>query len=85
MAAFSLWLALGEALRMLGETRGNDGWKEDLYTRVQDILSAEAERSFTGDPSLISPDVISDAARRSGSIAVDTAFDRIRFDNDPGR
>lgn len=80
IAFWMAWTALSEALRMLAETQGNSGWREELYERTQQTFDV-MEKEQSGDQSLIDKSGVntSDRAFRNGSKAIDAAFDRIKF------
>lgn len=81
LAMFGLWLALGEAMRMLGESRGNDGWREELYESVQTALLENTRKESGGDPGkLVELEaMLEPEAMKSCSRIIDAAFDRIKF------
>lgn len=78
IAAFMLWNALCESLKMLAETRGKDGWKAELYSRCQSAFD-DPEVQTSGDQTIFQKSGIetSRAAIESGSKMIDAAFDRI--------
>jgi len=79
ITCFILWLALGEALTMLGEKHGNNGWKEDLYEKTHANLDSFIETYRVGDISKIHGAGDIEGAKRTAGNAIDSAFDRIKF------
>lgn len=80
VAFWMTWLALGEALKMLGEKHGNSGWREELYERVQQSFDS-IETTAEGDQAIVAKTGVNsnDRAFQIGSKAVSAAFDRIKF------
>lgn len=76
-----VWLALREALRMMAERHGNDGWREELYERCQSLFD-DVEEISACDKSRFSERRIEASQKplKSASQLLDAAFDTIVFE-----